>query len=626
MRITAPGVGYGTFRSYLRNSYLPAAGLRAPVASDDLGFGYANASEGRLSGVYVSAGGSGYTAATVTFAAPSSGTTATGIALVQGGAVVAIQITNPGSGYTTNPTVTITGDGSGAAATAFRRQTTLWNNNGQIFAPFRTTSGKAAWQRRSPGTLPGTPAAVYGLIRLIPDYAGPAIRLVRTSDSTTLDVPFLADGTPDWALVDRWAAGTTVRISIAYDQTTGAAHMTQATAAARPYIDAMNTLDGLVQGRMIRHDGPNFNTGVTNNSLSIPAGLTTSTSGVSVFMVARCPGAMVNTPLVELYHATTPFRLGVSGSSFLYNVQGGGQSKLTHVRAPATLAVYGATVGATNATRLFLDNAHATQNSMTAASMAGGTVGTWSDGTGSDFEWAALVIYQSELSEADRETVQACLTSRFGIVPQNQDTIIARGDSITFGLKATLIRTPTKLWMQRLGLPARFVSLSRSGETAANFAPATAAYLIRELRPGARNNVILWSLGTNDIVNNGTSAADLFELGMQAMDIVNAYADARGFARPRWVWGTIIPRGVFTAPQIVIKDAYNALVRANTGRNRIDAIADYAADPVMGAAGWPSDSTTSADGTHPNDNGYSIMAQIASDAIRPIWDFGAGVS
>jgi len=69
-------------------------------------------------GVYGStrtSGGSGYTYATVSFSGGGSPTDpATATANIVGGAVTSITITNPGSGYTSRPTVTISGDGSGA--------------------------------------------------------------------------------------------------------------------------------------------------------------------------------------------------------------------------------------------------------------------------------------------------------------------------------------------------------------------------------------------------------------------------------------------------------------------------------------------------------------------------------
>ena len=75
-----------------------------------------------VSGVSVTAGGTGYVSATttVTFSAPpAGGRVATGAAQVVGGAVTGITIIDPGFGYTGSvPTITIGGVGTGAVATA----------------------------------------------------------------------------------------------------------------------------------------------------------------------------------------------------------------------------------------------------------------------------------------------------------------------------------------------------------------------------------------------------------------------------------------------------------------------------------------------------------------------------
>jgi hypothetical protein len=73
-----------------------------------------------VTGVAVTAGGSGYTSAPiVNFGGPGTG--AAGIATITGGAVTAVTITNSGTGYTSPPTVTfVGGGGSGATATATR--------------------------------------------------------------------------------------------------------------------------------------------------------------------------------------------------------------------------------------------------------------------------------------------------------------------------------------------------------------------------------------------------------------------------------------------------------------------------------------------------------------------------
>ncbi len=95
----------------------------------------------------VTAGGSGYTSATVTFADPTGvtpaqgGITATGTATISGGAVTAITITNPGYGYSSAPAVTIGGDGSSGTATSTLQ--TAWTYKDQFdFTPTTTTWAK----------------------------------------------------------------------------------------------------------------------------------------------------------------------------------------------------------------------------------------------------------------------------------------------------------------------------------------------------------------------------------------------------------------------------------------------------------------------------------------------------
>jgi len=69
--------------------------------------------------ITIGVGGTGYTSEpTVTLtAAGGAGTGATAVASITGGAVTSVTITNPGSGYTAAPTVALTG-GTGAGATA----------------------------------------------------------------------------------------------------------------------------------------------------------------------------------------------------------------------------------------------------------------------------------------------------------------------------------------------------------------------------------------------------------------------------------------------------------------------------------------------------------------------------
>ena len=65
-----------------------------------------------------SGSGAGYSSssATVTFSAPTTGTTATGTPIVSSGKITGVTITNPGSGYTSAPTITFGGSHTTAAS------------------------------------------------------------------------------------------------------------------------------------------------------------------------------------------------------------------------------------------------------------------------------------------------------------------------------------------------------------------------------------------------------------------------------------------------------------------------------------------------------------------------------
>lgn len=101
---------------------------------------------GSSTSVTVTAGGTGYTTATVAASAPqlAGGVQATYSATVSGGGVTAVTCTNQGSGYDAPPTLSISGDGSGATASTTLSivQAVLdTNGGGYIQAPSVTVVG-----------------------------------------------------------------------------------------------------------------------------------------------------------------------------------------------------------------------------------------------------------------------------------------------------------------------------------------------------------------------------------------------------------------------------------------------------------------------------------------------------
>lgn len=114
--------------------------------------------------------GSGYTEATVTFSGGGARSQATGTATISSGSIIGIVVTDGGDGYTSAPTITITGDGSNASATAIvdlnytiTEQTPvadkfLPEHNVDIVNPaFRTIVNNGYIQRKGTNNLYDTP-------------------------------------------------------------------------------------------------------------------------------------------------------------------------------------------------------------------------------------------------------------------------------------------------------------------------------------------------------------------------------------------------------------------------------------------------------------------------------------
>ena len=75
---------------------------------------------GKLGSITITSGGTGHTTATASVSGPDLGGTYPTISQVRvsGGAVTGVTVSNGGIGYSSSPTVTITGDGNGTTATA----------------------------------------------------------------------------------------------------------------------------------------------------------------------------------------------------------------------------------------------------------------------------------------------------------------------------------------------------------------------------------------------------------------------------------------------------------------------------------------------------------------------------
>ena len=125
----------------------------------------------------------------------------------------------------------------------------------------------------------------------------------------------------------------------------------------------------------------------------------------------------------------------------------------------------------------------------------------------------------------------------------------------------------------------------------------------------ATSCVIFFHAGDNDIAQGGTAAE-----AYAALRSYVARAHAQGWAV---VVSTEMQRFDFLAEGQREIDAYNALLRAD--RAGADGLADFGADPLMGGAGGRSDPARyTADGVHPTDGGYAVLARVAAASLLPL--------
>lgn len=130
--ITNPGAGY---------TQAPVVTISAPNEANGvqaLAEATISTAAGGVRGITVDTVGSGYTSIPlVTVSAPdiAGSTTAKAVASISAGAVVSVSVTDPGTGYIKNPTVTITG-GGGSSANAVATIST-----GQLTSIFLTEAG-----------------------------------------------------------------------------------------------------------------------------------------------------------------------------------------------------------------------------------------------------------------------------------------------------------------------------------------------------------------------------------------------------------------------------------------------------------------------------------------------------
>jgi hypothetical protein len=181
----------------------------------------------------------------------------------------------------------------------------------------------------------GNAVVAYGLRKLRTAYAGNAIRVRRSSDSTTQDIGFDANGNLDTTSLLSFVGAGSGYVTIWYDQTGHNVNVTQPTTSSQPMIvssGSLNTIGNLGEPA-IKFDGSNdyiysssdstFPSGSSARTMNMVEQLS-STSGQPMFY-AWGGNAAYNACLLWLYST------GIAFSNDNTVVSGGGKDTSPHV-------------------------------------------------------------------------------------------------------------------------------------------------------------------------------------------------------------------------------------------------------------------------------------------------------
>ncbi len=236
------------------------------------------------------------------------------------------------------------------------------------------------------------------------------------------------------------------------------------------------------------------------------------------------------------------------------------------------------------------------------------------------FYFFSLVVSVSIDVSTNRSQAATCDFIAPPIPQHAKITILAEGDSITFGNAAT---DGLGSYVSRSTLSSdadvRLLNNSKSGAILgvptdgpsdnSLYARFASDNVLLRARQSGEVYIITILIGRNDLVNYGNVADYLTNLGR--------YVDAlRKAGWDRVVVGTLLPSN--WPPFKPLRTDWNAAVLSNcwASKHHVAAIVPFGEMPEMGSDAAAASTAFYADGTHPNNKGYEAMAVVFAKTIN----------
>lgn len=470
---------------------------------------------------------------------------------------------------------------------------------------FTTLNSSAAYVPPAPPvtplTVPGTPAALYSLIRPsnYPSATSP-FRAVSTTTTTEMDAGWDAvTGKADFAAIDTWAAGLgeTWKLHTWYDLTGSGHHLTSPSAGTRP-LNFGNTVKGT---RCFTNSGPGLTHYTENTTLAL-ANIRATTMGV---IHAPHAGGFSGTWFALGYPTPRDTIAVTSGTGM------NGFTQACGVTSPQVSIYKGNGTGSITFTQ---NGVASTKGAVSSSAVSGFRVG--SSGSPSGDDYVTIAIYDSTLSAGDETSLRDGLYAASGITATN-DNVALHGDSITQGSRPTTESNETtwaRITEKSVTRNYTFYNLGWSGQSALNAVTTAGVYAPKCYSASSTRNTAFIFFGTNDLAANSTAATVMTRLQ-------NTAAAWKTAGYNSIIIATCLPRKAgFTGGQTsggfeTERLALNALIRAAVGTDW-DVVCDWGNTSELMGDEANCNATYYYDLIHPSTAGYALLAPYAIAAIN----------
>jgi hypothetical protein len=393
----------------------------------------------------------------------------------------------------------------------------FWSANGRQWVMTANGTGTANWQPMPTLSAPACDvvtgaAGCYGVYLMKASYSGNAFQITRSSDSTTLNIPFV-NGIASWAMVDNFCVGTVCGVSDWYDQSGNGYDITQATFASMPKIKGgtVGTLRGITF-----FDGNSTASYLSNASLPITSRnnftVLTTIEPVNSSNATYNPGVFgLNASASNWFYYTN---VGLSGGGL--EISSGGTNIDTNGVLYANAQVFVTSNNSGNFTT--------TQNnvvlgpitsSFSSVSSTGIIVGSSQSAGYGIFQGAmtSFIIYNSTLSAANQQLEQQAAFRDTGIIPQAKVNVVLFASSLiccsTSGL-SPVEQSFVGQFQNAFNDPVNIVAYGYGNTTIVTLNTYMAAFLARAKISNQQNVVVLDGASNDLAFSSGATGSSVY--------------------------------------------------------------------------------------------------------------------